>query len=259
MSAVAAALWSCALVFLVEVCVGITEAARPGAATDAVNRAACEMLATSIAVFLVVRVHARDVSLRQTLGVRPIAPLHVMLSVAAGAGLHPLLVTVEDWVLRRFPYSDAEREAMKHYDRLFDLPTHGARIALVLYLFVIMPLAKEVFFRGALYGTMKRVLAPHTVLLATSVYFACAYLDPRLFPAMFVLGLAMGHLRERSGTMLAPAIAQLAYWAVEGVPILRGRDPNADLSYPPRWIFGGAVIALLALAGMQAGTRTGEA
>jgi hypothetical protein len=40
--------------------------------------------------------------------------------------------------------------------------------------------------------------------------------------------------------------------------VLRGLDPNADVTYPTRWIAGGAVIAVLALVGMQAGSPKGE-
>jgi len=86
-----AALWSIGLWLVENVCVQVTQAARPGALSDIVNLGACQALATSLVVFAMVRVHARETSLRVTLGVTPLAPLQFLLSIAAGAGLYPLM------------------------------------------------------------------------------------------------------------------------------------------------------------------------
>jgi len=249
----AGALWAVALTMLVQCAVAATEAARPGAQTDIVNIAACEVLATSVLIFAMVRMHARDVSLRLTLGLRPVAPLHALLSVAAGAGLYPLMATVDDWVLRRWPIEDPHAA-----ERLQKLVSSSPRVVLVIAALAIMPIASELFFRGILYGGIRATTNVRAAVIATAVFYACADLEPQQMPAALVLGFAMAWLRERTGTVLAPIIAQLAYGAVEGVPLLRGRDPAADVTYPPKWIAGGAVIAILALAAVGAGRKEGE-
>ncbi len=43
------------------------------------------------------------------------------------------------------------------------------------------------------------------------------------------------------------------FGAGEWHPILLGRDPSADVTYAPRWIVGGAIIAALALAAVGTG------
>lgn len=246
----AGALWAVALTMLVMFAVSATEEARPGAQTDIVNLAACQVLATSVVIFAMVRLHAREVSLRATLGLRPVAPLHALLAIAAGAGLHPVLTTVDDWVLRRWPIDDPQA-----LERMKDLLTSSPRVALVVASVVVIPIAGELFFRGILYGGIRSTTNVRAAMIATAVFYACSYIDPQQMPTALVLGFAMAWLRERTGTVVAPILAQLAYGAVEGIPVLRGRDPMADVTYPTKWVAGGAVIALLALAAIGIGKR----
>jgi len=246
----AGALWSVALTMLVLVAGEATEAARPGAQTDIVNIAACQVLATSLVIFAMVRLHARDVSLRATLGLRAVAPLHALLSVAAGAGLYPLMATVDDWVMRRWPIDDPHAA-----ERLQKLMTSSPRVVLVIAALAVMPIAGELFFRGILYGGIRATTNVRAAAIATAVFYSCSYLEPQQMPTALVFGFALAWLRERTGTVVAPVIAQLAYGAVEGIPVLRGRDPAADVTYPPKWIAGGALIAILALAAVGAGRR----
>ena len=250
MSPLAAALWSVALTMTVMVVVSLTEAARPGAEADVVSLAASQLLATSLVIFAMVRWHAREVSLRATLGVRAVAPLHIVLSLAAGAGLCPLLSTVDDAIMRRFPIDDAG--AAEHLQKVL---SSSSRIGLVVAALVVVPVARELFFRGVLYGGLRATTPVRSAVTATAVFFACSTLEPQQIPTTLALGLSLAWLRERSGTVLAPILAQLAYGAVDGIPILRGRDPAADVAYPARWIVGGAVIAALALGAIGAGRR----
>ncbi len=72
-------------------------------------------------------------------------------------------------------------------------------------LVAIGPFAEELFFRGALSGALGRWLGAATPL-ATGAIFGAAHLEPRAFPALFVLGALLGwlYLRTRS---LWPGVA----------------------------------------------------
>jgi len=246
-----AALWTIALLLLEVVCIQATEAVRPGAQLDFVNVGACEALATSAIVFAMVRVHAREASLRLTLGIRAPAPLHVLLAVAVGAGLFPLLSTIDDLVMRRWPDPSDEAVAAK---LLSGLPTYQSRVALVVAMCVVVPLARELFFRGIVFNGLRRATNARVAIVSTAVFFLVGSLpDPRLMPTRFGLGLALALLRARTGTVVTAIVAHLAFEAVEGIPLLRGADPTASVTYPTKWIVGGAVIALLALVGVGAG------
>jgi len=248
LSPLGAAFWSVALGVLDTACVEVTEAVRPGALTDIVNRGACHVLATSVVVFAMVRLHAREASLRQVLGFRRLAPAQVILSIAAGAGLCPLLSTLNDLIVRRFPYPDDE--ALESMQKLL---AASSRPALVAVAFVIIPLAQEIFFRGILFGQLRRAVSDGASVLVTSTFFALSSLDVRSLPTMLVLGFALGRLRGRTGSVLAAVLGHIAFWSVEGLPILRGRDPIADVIYPTRWIVGGAAISVLDLVAVGAG------
>ena len=251
----AAALWASALWLLEHICFEVTESARPGAITDIVNVSACVVLATSLIVFAMVRVHAPNDSMRATLGVRAVSPLAWVLAAVAGASLCPALSTVDDLVARRWPYDDAE--ALENMQKLLG---SSSRLALVLGVFVVIPLAREVFFRGVLFGELERsARGPGAraagesgrgtayAVVATAILFAIFSLDWRAMPTALVLGAALGWLRARTRSLVAPAVAHLAFWSVQGIPILRGADPAADVTYPTRWIVGGAVTAVVAL------------
>jgi len=106
-----AALWTMALWLTEGMALELTEAVRTGASHDVVNLGACTVLATSVVLFAMVRVHAREVSLRLTLGVTGIAPLQFVLAAAAGAGLYPILSMVDNRVLERWPYPPDEAAA----------------------------------------------------------------------------------------------------------------------------------------------------
>jgi membrane protease YdiL (CAAX protease family) len=247
-----AALWTIALWFLEMTCVFVTDKVRPGAIDDIVNLGACTALATSLVIFAMVRVHAREASLRATLAVIPVAPLHFLLSIAAGAGLYPLLSTIDDRMVARWPYSADEAQAM---ERLFAVPTLSSRLALVGVGFVLIPLARELFFRGIVFSEIMRSTSARVATIASALLFTMSELDWRSIPTTLVLGLALARLRERTGTVLAAAAAHVAFFMVAGIPILGGRDTTADIVFSPKWIVGGAVIALLALVGVGAGRR----
>jgi membrane protease YdiL (CAAX protease family) len=253
----AAALWASALWLFEHVCFDATESFRPGAITDIVSVSACVVLATSAMVFAMVRVHAPDQSLRATLGIRPVAPWKLLLAAAAGAGLSPALSTVDDLIARRWPYDDPDAaESMQK------LLSSASRLALVVCVFVVIPLAREVFFRGIVFTELRRPFSGRdagdggnkegvstgVAVAATTILFGVFSLDWRSIPTALVLGLALGWLRARTGSLVAPMVTHLAFWSVQGIPILQGADPSADFAFPPGWIAGGAIGAVLALA-----------
>jgi membrane protease YdiL (CAAX protease family) len=243
LSLTAAALWAVALWLLKQICIETTDSLRAGAITDVVSIATCEALATSIIVFAMMRVHAPEGSLRAALGVRPIGPVRFALSAAAGAGLFPALAAIDDLVARRWPYDDPE--ALAGMDKMLASASHTG---LVVGIFVIVPLAHELFFRGMLFTQVRATATAMVTVLATSILFMTFPLEPRVMPTLLLLSLALALLRERTGTVIAPIVAHLAFGAVEGVPILRGADPEADVTYSLRWIVGGAAIAIVSLA-----------
>ena len=241
LSALGAVGWTLALLAIEHICVGVTEAARHGALTDIVNLTACDVLAVSIVLFAILRAHAAGIAVRDALGFRRLSILHVVLAAAAGAGLCPLLSVVDGRILARWPYEDPEILAS-----IQKLVSSSPRVALVVGVFLIIPIARELFFRGAIYEALASRGAKAAVVV-TAVLSTAFALDWRTMPSALLLGLALGWIRAQSGSVIAAIVLHVAFWSVDAVPILAGRDPAADAPYPSSWVVGCAAVAVAAL------------
>jgi membrane protease YdiL (CAAX protease family) len=256
MGPLAAVVWS-AVFFLVRlVAIGVTAAARPGADNDIVNQGACIVLAASVTIFGIVRVHSPESSLRASLGLRSMSLLQALLSMLTGAGLMPAFTTAEELILKRWPYSDEERQA---FEGLFRASTVHARVALVVVAVVVVPVVLEVFFRGAVFSELARATSTRVAAVVTACCFALWHAELRALPTAFALGLVMARLRDQTRSVLAPVLAVLAFGALDGISVLRGVDPAANVAYPTRMVVGGALMAVLALAAVGATTKNEKA
>jgi hypothetical protein len=85
--------------------------------------------------------------------------------------------------------------------------TGGAALApaeLILLLILVagvVPCAEELFFRGLVYPLMRRDLGPALAILLNAAVFALVHVIPQLLPGLFVIGLILAYLRERSGSI----------------------------------------------------------
>jgi membrane protease YdiL (CAAX protease family) len=112
----------------------------------------------------------------------------LVAGLAAAALLEPILHGAKSQGLtpRRFP-GGAEA-------------TIGLALTAVVIV-VIAPFAEELFFRGALTGALAHRLGGWTPL-ATGAIFGAAHLEPRAFPALFILGALLGWLYMRTRSLL---------------------------------------------------------
>ena len=162
--------------------------------------------------------------------------------------------TLDARIAARWPYGGDEVELT---EKLLSVPTMRSRIALVVVSCLIFPIARELYFRGVLFGELRRTTSTRVATLTTAVFFASYPGDLREIPSRLVLGIALAILRIRTGTVVAAIVGHVAFWSIEGIFILRGHDPAVDIAYPARWIVGGAAIAVLALVGVGAGRKEG--
>lgn len=68
---------------------------------------------------------------------------------------------------------------------------------------LIAPLCEELFFRGLVLPGLLRELSPVWAVLISAALFAIAHVDPNSFLPLFVIGLALGFIRLRSGSTWA--------------------------------------------------------
>lgn len=71
---------------------------------------------------------------------------------------------------------------------------------------LVVPLAEEIAFRGLLQGWLRERYGPGAGILLSALLFALVHGIPLLIPALLLVGLLLGWLYERSGS-LWPAVA----------------------------------------------------
>jgi uncharacterized protein len=65
----------------------------------------------------------------------------------------------------------------------------------------LVPFAEELFFRGMLYPVLRSRMGPIAAIVANAALFSVAHFIPLLIPGLFVVGLLLAYLRERSGSI----------------------------------------------------------
>jgi membrane protease YdiL (CAAX protease family) len=120
------------------------------------------------------------------------------------AGLyHGLHLVAASWL----PADPAAMEAL----RQALLPGSALEAVLVLTsLLLVAPLTEELFFRGLLPWLWRRNLGPLGALWGPAALFAAAHGNLGHMPLLFLLGLALGWCRERSGSLLPGVLLHLA-------------------------------------------------
>jgi membrane protease YdiL (CAAX protease family) len=77
-------------------------------------------------------------------------------------------------------------------------------VALVLVVGIIGPLGEEIFFRGFAYTACRHRLGPVVGAIASAALFSLAHLNPGALIPIFLMGLLLAALYERTGTLAAP-------------------------------------------------------
>ncbi|MDG6225340.1 MAG: type II CAAX endopeptidase family protein [Candidatus Thermoplasmatota archaeon] len=67
---------------------------------------------------------------------------------------------------------------------------------------LLVPVIEEIAFRGAIQGSVSRVIGPLPSVISVSLLFAVSHLDPVRILPLFLTGLVLGWARHRSGSVL---------------------------------------------------------
>lgn len=76
----------------------------------------------------------------------------------------------------------------------------------VLSIAVIAPLAEEIVFRGYIFRAVENKAGGYVAIILTALAFAILHFSPVLFIPIFLMGLAMGWVRERTGSIVPSLI-----------------------------------------------------
>lgn len=244
MSFLAAAGWTLAAVLLFYFTLSAADSARAGAQKDVITQAMCGAIAYSLTLFIILRVHEPDGSIRSVLALKTPPLLTVPLALVAGAALSGPAAWLNQLLLARYPYSDAEKDQLQTLVGGSAYDTTPKRIALVVVMAFLMPFLDELFFRGALFTPLRKRARLESVILATAAYETLSSSDTRTMFSFFALSLALSWIRGMSGSSIPAIVARMAFFAPHFLSIALGKE-LLNLSKP--MLAGSLAVALLSL------------
>jgi membrane protease YdiL (CAAX protease family) len=238
--------WTAAVTVLLQVVLKLTALVRPSAQTDVVNLGASEALAFMIGILVVVRLYAPEASFRQAVGLRRTSPGLLVLGLALGFCVHFPAESLRVLMERFFP---TPTEVLAARLELLRGDTPVEMVAILLVVACVGPLVEELFFRGALFSSLRRSRSLFGASLVTAVAFVLGHMDPRLWLPLLVVALVLAHLRAAGGSLLPCLALHVGFNTVTVLAIATGAAPATSPMEldPPATAAGWIVTAALVL------------
>ena len=193
----------------------------------------------TLAILLLLRRH----TWRETLRLSSPAPRTVALSALLGGALWVLSIGLMELQSLIWPPPPEYLELFRAIHRA--LKPSGALDALVsIAVIAIGPgVLEEVVVRGLLLPSLVGRLGPAWAILASAFLFAAMHVDPYRFLFTFTIGLILGALRLRTGSLWPPIVAHVTLNTLTFLIVPLVDDPT-QTTYTPQPLLG--VAALLA-------------
>jgi membrane protease YdiL (CAAX protease family) len=174
-------------------------------------------LSTVVAqVFALVLIHfflkAHQMSWRDLLGLRnrrlaSIALLAMVLALVAS----PVTWAISSLVIKIITLLHETPEQQIAVQVLETTKDPAQRLVFALAAIVLAPLVEEILFRGILYPMLKHHGYPRLALWGTSLLFAAVHLHVATFVPLFVFGLILIWIYERTDTLFAPILTHATF------------------------------------------------
>jgi uncharacterized protein len=141
-----------------------------------------------------------------------------------------LLGGISQTVMKLLQHDVKPQEAI---EMLQKTQTPDSRAYLIVFAVLVAPVIEEIFFRGVLYPAIKQAGWPRAAWWGTAALFAAIHGNLPIFLPLFVLGLALAWLYEKTDNLLASITAHAVFNAINIVTffLIEQKPPNA-----PGWI-----------------------
>jgi membrane protease YdiL (CAAX protease family) len=117
------------------------------------------------------------------------------------------------------------------FEELYENMTLGWAVPFVLFIALAPGIAEEVLFRGYMQRRFLARWKPWTAIVVTSVIFAIYHVMPHVMGLAFVMGIWLGYMAWRSGSVLPGMCCHALVngaWNVWNIGIILGAFPAAE-------------------------------
>jgi membrane protease YdiL (CAAX protease family) len=245
MTTVAAVGWAFGVTFAFILLRNVTLALRPGSTYDLVTELGCQAIAYLLGLFLIMRVHAPEASIRDTIGLRSTHFVFYPLAILLGVAIELPADGLYEAIVRRYPTGIEDR-----FVEIYREASIPQRAMYALLLVVVGPALEEVLFRGAIFRLLSRTTAVRSVMVTTAVLFAIVHLQWQMFVPIGLVGLALALIRHASGSIVPSLLVHGSFNAVSFVLMGRSAPSSNGPTFPPTIVAAaaGAALVLLGLA-----------
>lgn len=145
-----------------------------------------------------------------------------LAGVPLGVVAQVLLVPLLYWALRliwpaTFSVDNVEERASDLWDRASGVWV----VLLVIVVAVGAPLIEEFVYRAMIQQSLQSRVDEVLAVVIAAAFFAAIHLQPVEFPGLFLVGLLLGVLYQRTGRLAAPILAHMAFNATGLVLVAR--------------------------------------
>ena len=102
-------------------------------------------------------------------------------------------------------------ELLSTYNTTVTEGTSGTPLEKLLSIAFVAPIAEELLFRGAIYGSFKRTSRPIIAIAASCALFGLMHQDPIWIIYAFLMGLGLTLALDTYGTLSAPILLHMAF------------------------------------------------
>jgi membrane protease YdiL (CAAX protease family) len=208
----------------------------------------CQVIAYLALLWVVQTVYFPRTRLAVIFATRPGSWVFYPIAILLGLAIHIPTNAIYEAALARWPDTSAAEVIMKGFS---DLPA-WRKVATGVGLVLTTPLIEEAFFRGALFGTLRRHHAPVIAVVTTAAIFGFVHIQPQAFLPIGIVGAALAFMRMASGSLWPGVVLHMTF---NGLTFYAMAQGSADAVEPaetmPVWlvVVGTAVTGgLLALA-----------
>jgi len=141
----------------------------------------------------------RTMGLRRTGGSSP----PILVGIAAWLAYLPVVVLVSSLNVELLSLLGKEQPPQHWIEAFLDSPAAQGSPATWLAIVLVLPFGEELWFRGGLYGALRRVLSVPLAIAVSAAVFGFVH-DPAYMLPAAALGVALTLLYERTGSLAAP-------------------------------------------------------